>query len=267
MYTGRLSTGRAELVIVQDGTKPTAAHFSGMETFKTTDTLIPIKLEGSTRRPSESAGRRAASPIRLRRRTSVTDKPILIVEDEYLIAADLAYQIIEDGGRVVGPALSIHEALDLLRHTTDLGGAVLDVKIDDTNTFELADALTEAGVPLVFFTGYRSLAIPDRFIGVPRIGKPAGWRQLKQGLIVAAERLSNTGNGSFRDSIEAALPTLRREARALVGNPEEADNLVEQTLERAISTVANRSLNVTIEEWLLTLMAAGDPRARRRFLH
>lgn len=228
---------------------------------------IPKNREVSTRKPAETAGRRAVNPIRLQRRTSVTDKPILIVEDEYLIAADLAYQIIEDGGHVIGPALSIRHALDLLRHTTDLGGAILDVKVDDSDTFDLADALAEAGVPFVFFTGYRSLAIPDRFIGVPRIVKPAGWRQLKQGLIVAAERVSNTGNGSFRDSIEAALPTLRRQARALLDNPEDADRLVEDTLERAISAVASRSLNVTIEEWLLSLLVAGDHRARQRFFH
>jgi len=197
----------------------------------------------------------------------VTDRPILIVEDEYLIATDLAQQIIEDGGHVIGPALSIDEALDLLRHTSDLGGAILDVKVENSNTFDLADVLTDAGVPFVFFTGYRSLVMPDRFIGVPRIVKPSGWRQLKQGLVVATERLSNTGNGSFRDSIEAALPTLRRQARRLVENPEDADRLVEQTLERAISAVANRSLNITIEEWLLSLLAPGETNPRPRFLH
>jgi CheY-like chemotaxis protein len=228
---------------------------------------LPEKFGGSSRKPVESVGRRAVNPIRVRRLKSVTDRPILIVEDEYLIAADLAYQIIEDGGRVIGPALSVRDAFDLLRHPTDLGGAILDVKVDDSNTFDLADALTNAGVPFVFFTGYRSLAMPDRFIGVPRVVKPAGWRQLKQGLVVAAERLSNTGNGSFRDSIEAALPKLRRQARSLVENPEDADRLVESTLERAISAVANRSLNVTIEEWLLSLLASDDPRARRRFFH
>lgn len=242
-------------------------HFAAMQTLKAKAISLSEKFEASTRKPAESAGRRVIDAIRFRRRTSVTDRPILIVEDEYLIAADLAYQIIEDGGRVIGPALSIREALDLLRHATDLGGAILDVKVDDSTTFDLADALTDAGVPFVFFTGYRSQAIPDRFIGVPRIVKPAGWRQLKQGMALAIERLKKTGIGSFRDSIEAALPTLRRRARIIMENPEAADRLVEDTLERAISAVANRSLNVTIEEWLLSLLASGDSKARQRFLH
>jgi hypothetical protein len=228
---------------------------------------LPEMFGGSFRKPTEIAARRVFDPLRIRHRMSVADKPILIVEDEYLIAADLAYQIVEDGGRVIGPALSIGAALDLLRHTTELGGAILDVKVEHADTFDLADALTDAGVPFVFFTGCLSMAIPDRFIGVPRIVKPSGWRQLRQALIVAAERLSNTGIGSFRDSIEAALPTLRRQARTLVDNPEDADRLVEDTLERAVSAVANRSLNVTIEQWLLSLLAADDAKARQRFLH
>ena len=170
-------------------------------------------------------------------------------------------------GRVLGPALCIEDALTLLHHAVDLGGAILDVKLDEANTFALADALTDLGVPFVFFTGYRSLSMPDRFIGVPRVVKPATWRQLKKGLVAAAERLNNTGSGSFRESIEAALPTLRREARYLMEDPEDADRLVENTLERAISAVANRSLHVTIEEWLLSLLIANGEQARRRQLH
>lgn len=243
-----------------------AAHLPNMQTLTAPEMPLPETFEGSSRKPTETSVRRMVDPVRLRRR-KVTDKPILIVEDEYLIAADLAYQIIEDGGRVIGPALSIGDALDLLRRTTELGGAILDVKVENTTTFDLADALTNAGVPFVFFTGYRSVSIPDRFIGVPRVVKPSGWHQLKQGLVAAAERLSNTGRGSFRDSIEAALPALRRQARVLVENPEDADRLVEDTLERAISSVANRSLNVTIEEWLLSLLAADDAKAKQRFLH
>lgn len=237
-----------------------------MQTLKATKMLLPKPLEVSTRKPGQAAGRENTA-IRLRRRNLVTDRSILIVEDEYLIATDLAHQIIEDGGHVIGPALSVADGIDLLRQTIDLGGAILDVKMEDANTFDLADALTDAGVPFVFFTGYRSLSMPDRFIGVPRISKPCGWPHLKQGLAIANERLSNTGTGSFRDSIEAALPSLRREARMLLQNPEEADKLVEQTLERAISAVADRALNVTIEEWLLSLLAPGEAGPKRRFLH
>ena len=130
-----------------------------------------------------------------------------------------------------------------------------------------SDALIEAGLPFVFFTGYRSISIPDRFIAIPRIAKPASWRELKKGLASARERMLHTGLGSFRDSVEAALPALRSRARGLTKNHEDADRLVERTLEHAISVVGNRSLRLTIEDWLLSLLDKAREEKERRMLH
>jgi FixJ family two-component response regulator len=203
--------------------------------------------------------------FRLRRHPGLFDRPILIIEDEELIAADLAHQIIQDGCKVAGPVLSIADAERTLKAHHELGGVILDVNINGTTTLSLADSLVEAAIPFVFFTGYRSIEIPDRFIAVPQVTKPAGWRQLKTALQVAAERLRHTGVGSFRESIERALPALRQRARHLVRNPEDADRLVERTLERAISAVGDRSLHIPIEDWLLSLIE--DGRRARHHLH
>lgn len=181
-------------------------------------------------------------------------RPILIVEDEYLIAADLEAQIRDDGNRVARIALSIDAAEEELKEFGEIAGVVLDVNVGGISSFDLADRLMKAGVPFVFFTGYRSVSIPDRFVGVPRIAKPAGWREIRKALATAQDRIVRTGLGSFRDSVEAALPALRSHARNLSPNPEDADRLVERTLERAISSVGNRSLRLTIEDWLLSLL-------------
>lgn len=193
--------------------------------------------------------------------------PILIVEDEYLIAADLQAQIRDDGGKVARLALSIEAAEQELRKGADIAGVILDVNVGGTTSFGLADALVEAGLPFVFFTGYRSISIPDRFIGVPRIPKPAGWTELKSGLAQARQRVVHAGLGSFRDSVEAALPALRTHARNLSKSHEDADKLVERTLERAISVVGNRSLRLTIEDWLLSLLERTNQDKGRRLLH
>ena len=50
------------------------------------------------------------------------------------------------------------------------------------------------------------------------------------------------------------MPALRDRARRLSRNPEDADRLVERTLEHAISAVGDRSLRLTIEDWLMTLL-------------
>lgn len=200
-------------------------------------------------------------------RASNSGRPILIVEDEYLIAADLEAQIRDDGGKVARLALSIEAAEQELKKSTDIAAVILDVNVGGTTSFGLADALMEAGVPFVFFTGYRSISIPDRFIGIPRIAKPAGWRELKKGLASASQRVLRTGLGSFRDSVEAALPALRNRARNLATNNEEADRLVERTLERAISVVGNRSFRLTIEDWLLALLERTSSEKTGRILH
>ncbi|MBX9454861.1 MAG: hypothetical protein KL863_01840 [Rhizobium sp.] len=201
------------------------------------------------------------------RRAAASLQPILIVEDEYLIAADLEAQIQDDGGRIVRLALSVEAAEEELSENSDIGGVVLDVNVGGRTTFGLADALMKAGIPFVFFTGYRSVSIPDRFIGLPRIHKPALWREIKMALASARQRMVQTGLGNFRDSVEAALPVLRSRARALSRNPEEADHLVERTLQQAISAVGDRSLRITIEDWLLSLLEGKNSESDRGMLH
>lgn len=215
--------------------------------------------------PSQDAGG-VTGTFRIRR-SPAASHPILIVEDEFLIAADLEAQIREDGGKTVRLALSLEAAEQELKKGSDLAGVILDVNVGGATSFGLADALMEAGLPFVFFTGYRSISIPDRFVGVPRIAKPASWRELQKGLVKARERLIKTGLGSFRDSVEAALPTLRSHARSIAGSHEDADRLVERTLERAISAVGSRSLRMTIEDWLLSLLESTKQERDGRMLH
>lgn len=205
----------------------------------------------SSRRP-RSLGKDASREFELQRPDLGTGA-ILIVEDEYLIAADLETQIREEG-RKARFALTLDAAEEELRNGRDIGGVILDVNVAGLSSFDLARALMRAGVPFVFFTGYRSLFIPDDFGAIPRIAKPANWRDLKSALVSAQRHIAYCGIGSFRESIEAALPALRKRAQDLARNAEDADILVEQTLSRAISDVADRSLRITIEDWLLSLL-------------
>src|SRR5215213_2242767 len=86
----------------------------------------------------------------------------LVVEDEYLIAADLAAFLEAQGIEVIGPAASVNEALALLESDTDgLHGAVLDVNLQDDRVYPVADVLMSRGVPFVFTTGYDTCVIVD----------------------------------------------------------------------------------------------------------
>lgn len=50
-----------------------------------------------------------------RERLMLTDKPVLIVQDNIYLALDLAAVVEQLDGRVVGPAATIAEALALLK--------------------------------------------------------------------------------------------------------------------------------------------------------
>ena len=54
-----------------------------------------------------------------------------------------------------------------------IDAAVLDVDLNGTPSWDVADALTSRGIPFVLATGYSSDdALPDRFRSVPKLLKP-----------------------------------------------------------------------------------------------
>jgi CheY-like chemotaxis protein len=97
---------------------------------------------------------------------------ILVVEDEYLIAADLAEALEELGAEVVGPVANLKAALVEVERAGDLDGATLDVTLGQEKSFDVAAILRRRGVPFVFLTGYGDHGLPDRYRDVPRCEKP-----------------------------------------------------------------------------------------------
>jgi CheY-like chemotaxis protein len=104
---------------------------------------------------------------------------LLVVEDEYLIAADLAVSLESLGVNVIGPAASVEEALSLLTNNLhQLDGAVLDINLQNERVYPVADVLTARGVPFVFTTGYDAVAVPSAYASTPRCEKPVDKTQL-----------------------------------------------------------------------------------------
>jgi DNA-binding response OmpR family regulator len=108
---------------------------------------------------------------------------VLVVEDEYLIAADLVMRLEGEGVEVIGPVGTIEGALDLLDRTEILDGAVLDLSLSGEMAFPVADALRDRGVPFVFSTGYDRTRIPTRYAGVTRLDKPTNAMMVLNALI------------------------------------------------------------------------------------
>jgi ActR/RegA family two-component response regulator len=113
------------------------------------------------------------------RRLALKGRCLLVVEDEYLIAADLAASLESLGVEVIGPAASVKEALSLLETNVGrLDGAVLDINLQNEPVFPVADVLTARGVPYLFTTGYDAVALPNSYASAPRCEKPIDKAQL-----------------------------------------------------------------------------------------
>lgn len=111
----------------------------------------------------------------------LSGRHLLVVEDEYFLADDLASRFRTWGAEVVGPAASVEDARALLDGGRPVDGAVLDINLQGDKVFPIADLLAERDVPFVFTTGYDASAIPERFGHVPRCEKP-----VDASLVVAA---------------------------------------------------------------------------------
>jgi CheY-like chemotaxis protein len=86
---------------------------------------------------------------------------VLVVEDEPLVAMDLAAALAALGCEVVGPVATLDEALRVSEAETAAGrlsAAVLDVNLQGVMSFPLADFLAERRVPFVYATGYGELS-------------------------------------------------------------------------------------------------------------
>ena len=105
---------------------------------------------------------------------------ILVVEDEYLIAHDLAHDLRGLGAEVVGPIGSVEEALEAVQTEERLDGAVLDINLNGAMVFPVADALRERKIPIIFTTGYDEETIPARFGDIHRCEKPVTLIRLKR---------------------------------------------------------------------------------------
>jgi CheY-like chemotaxis protein len=114
---------------------------------------------------------------------------LLVVEDEYLVAADLSASLEALGVKVIGPAASVKEALSLIGNSGgQLDGAVLDINLRNERVYPVADALMARGIPFVFTTGYDAVAIPIAYICAPRCEKPIDKTQLVQWLSKTGSR-------------------------------------------------------------------------------
>lgn len=120
---------------------------------------------------------------------------VLVVEDDYFIANDLAAGFRAAGMDIVGPIPSLARALEEVGRAR-IDGAVLDINLDGDKVYAVADALIGRGIPVLLVTGYEQENLPARYRDIPLCLKPVDSGQVVQVLrrLVLSQKLRDAGD-------------------------------------------------------------------------
>ncbi|GHB00915.1 response regulator [Algimonas arctica] len=114
---------------------------------------------------------------------------ILLVEDDAIIAMDLEMSLSDLGWEVMGPAPTADQAFDLIKSgLPDV--AILDFNIRGGTSEQLAIALMEASVPVLFLSGDSSATDIDSLKECRVLAKPVSMDMISAALTEALGTLS-----------------------------------------------------------------------------
>lgn len=108
-------------------------------------------------------------------------KRALLVEDEAVVALLIESMLTDLGYEVVGPIPRLPKALDIAS-TESFDLAVLDVNLNGTPSFPIAEVMKANGIPFLFATGYGAPGIPDYLSHVAVLQKPFKIQQLAEAI-------------------------------------------------------------------------------------
>lgn len=124
-------------------------------------------------------GQRAARPMQASANDPqrLAGKRILVVEDEPLVAMDIAGQLEDAGAHVVGPATNGTAALGLIEEYR-FDAALLDANLAGLPVDAIAASLARKGIPFLFVSGYGRQSLPAGYDDAALLAKPFDAGQL-----------------------------------------------------------------------------------------
>jgi CheY-like chemotaxis protein len=96
---------------------------------------------------------------------------VLVVEDESLIAMLIEDTLYDLDCTVVAVASNLQDALEKAS-SMDFDVAILDVNLNGSPAFPIAERLVRRQIPFIFSTGYGLSGVPEAFGTVPVLAKP-----------------------------------------------------------------------------------------------
>ena len=116
---------------------------------------------------------------------------VLVVEDEPLIAFDIASMLDSLGCDTVGPVARLSDALSIVE-TETFDCAILDINVRGGYITPVAEILLDRHVPVLLATGYSDGAIPCTLLGQARLTKPYTSEQLERGLRLLCSQIAGS---------------------------------------------------------------------------
>jgi len=96
---------------------------------------------------------------------------VLVIEDEFFVAAHIEGLLNDEGLEVIGPVGTLDEATKIARDSM-LDGALLDVNIDGGRVDDVADILSRRNVPFLFVTACGRDNLPPLHRNATLVNKP-----------------------------------------------------------------------------------------------
>jgi DNA-binding response OmpR family regulator len=119
---------------------------------------------------------------------------VLVVEDEFLIADDLARALRQCGAELIGPAGTLADADRLIRSSEPPDAAILDLNLHGEDSAGLVEQLSERGIPCLILSGYSERSFPDRIRGLPKLEKPVPYDRVTRTLADIIESRVNVAS-------------------------------------------------------------------------
>jgi DNA-binding response OmpR family regulator len=109
-----------------------------------------------------------------------TDAPrILVADDEPLIAMIIDDWLVEMKFATLGPVGTVREALALIE-TSPPDAAILDIRLADGSSYDVADRLRARNIPFAFASGQDASDMDPRFKDVAVLTKPFDFDQFRK---------------------------------------------------------------------------------------
>lgn len=122
---------------------------------------------------------------------TTTDLRLIICEDEYLLAIDMAEQFAALGARVVDTVSSAAELERLLDQDKSANAVLLDVELSDGVVYDIVPRLEERGLALAFCSAHLVQERPARFAHLEWFDKLASAGEIASALCAAHDGRSD----------------------------------------------------------------------------